>query len=171
MQLSVAESVYIASSKGAIQLPVLYIRTLGNIQGNVLYGIPFYFSPEMYSQQLFSGNMQKFQDKIWKACSRKLCLAISYSRWRSHQDFVNCLSKIFFVCFLCFKQIEIIKIQHIPREGGWMQPYILTRMLVRPVTLFFENLQNADLFIQNFSLNRDILKSQKNWIPGYFSTF
>ena len=33
MQLSVAMFVYILSSKGANQLQVLYIRTLGNIQG------------------------------------------------------------------------------------------------------------------------------------------
>ena len=34
MQLSVSVSVYILSSKGANQLQVLYISTLGNIQGN-----------------------------------------------------------------------------------------------------------------------------------------
>ena len=34
MQLSVTLFVYILSSKGANQLQVLYIKTLGNIQGN-----------------------------------------------------------------------------------------------------------------------------------------
>ena len=42
MQRSVAVSVYILSSEGANQLEVLYIRTLGNIQGNLLHGIFFY---------------------------------------------------------------------------------------------------------------------------------
>ena len=34
MQLSVAVYLYVLSSKGANQLQVLYVRTLGNIQGN-----------------------------------------------------------------------------------------------------------------------------------------
>ena len=38
VQLSVAVSVDILSSKRANQLQVLYIRTLGNIQGNLLDG-------------------------------------------------------------------------------------------------------------------------------------
>ena len=41
MQLSVVGSVYILSSKGANQLQVLYIRTLGNIQGNFLLKVRF----------------------------------------------------------------------------------------------------------------------------------
>ena len=40
--LSVALSVYILLNKGANQLQVLYIRTLGNIQENLLHGILFY---------------------------------------------------------------------------------------------------------------------------------
>ena len=49
VQLSVAVSLYILSSKGANQLQVLYIRTLGNIQGNfstegaILKCIPNFF--------------------------------------------------------------------------------------------------------------------------------
>ena len=49
MQLSVTVSVYILSSKGANQLLVLYVRTLGNIQGNystegaILKFIPNFF--------------------------------------------------------------------------------------------------------------------------------
>ena len=56
VQLSVTLFVYILSSKGANQLQVLYIETLGNIQGNfsteaaVLKCIP----------SIFSGNLQKF---------------------------------------------------------------------------------------------------------------
>ena len=56
MQLSVTLFVYILSSKGANQLQVLYIKTLGNIQGNfsteaaILKCIP----------SIFSGNLQKF---------------------------------------------------------------------------------------------------------------
>ena len=56
VQLSVTLFVYILSSKGANQLQVLYIKTLGNIQGNfsteaaVLKCIP----------NIFSGNLQKF---------------------------------------------------------------------------------------------------------------
>ena len=56
VQLSVTLFVYILSSKGTNQLQVLYIKTLGNIQGNfsteaaVLKCIP----------SIFSGNLQKF---------------------------------------------------------------------------------------------------------------
>ena len=34
--------------------------------------------------------------------------------------------------------------RRIPREGGWMQPYTLTRMLLRP----FENLGSMDFFLE-----------------------
>ena len=70
VQLSVTFFVYILSSKGANQLQVLYIKTLGNIQGNfsteatVLKCIP----------SIFSGNLQKFLRKhlkssLWKILS------------------------------------------------------------------------------------------------------
>ena len=56
VQLSVTLFVYILSSKGANQLQVLYIKTLGNIQGN--------FSIEAavltFISSIFSGNLQKF---------------------------------------------------------------------------------------------------------------
>ena len=51
VRLSFAASVYILSSEGASQLQALYIRTLGNIQGNfstegaVLKCIPSNFFP------------------------------------------------------------------------------------------------------------------------------
>ena len=82
VQLLVAVSVYILSSKGANQLQVLYIKTMGKIQGNFLHAILFYlrYSPQMYSQQYFSENLQKFWNNISKPCSGKLCLSISYSR-------------------------------------------------------------------------------------------
>ena len=53
--LSVALSVYILLNKGANQLQVLYIRTLGNIQENLLHGILFYWScgPQLHSRQYF----------------------------------------------------------------------------------------------------------------------
>ena len=54
VQLSVAVSVYVLSSKGANQLQVLYIRNLRNIQGNILHGIlPGSGVPQMYSQHFF----------------------------------------------------------------------------------------------------------------------
>ena len=49
VQLSVAVSLYVLLSKGANHLQVLYIRTLGNIQGNfstegaILKCIPNFF--------------------------------------------------------------------------------------------------------------------------------
>ena len=54
MHFSVAVFVYFLSSKGANQLQVLYIRTLGNIQGNfpteaALHCIPSNFSLEIYT--------------------------------------------------------------------------------------------------------------------------
>ena len=56
VQLSVTLFVYILSSKGANQLQVLYIKTLGNIQGN--------FSIEAavltFISSIFSGNLRKF---------------------------------------------------------------------------------------------------------------
>ena len=61
MQLSVVVSVYILSSKGANQLQVLYIRTLGNIQGNLLLKVrsskvfpAIFFFVEVLGQQLKS---------------------------------------------------------------------------------------------------------------------
>ena len=55
VQLSVAVSMYILSSKRANRLQVLYIRTLGNIQGNLLDGNLFWWScdPQIYSQHFF----------------------------------------------------------------------------------------------------------------------
>ena len=57
LQLSVAAFVYILSSKGGNQMQVLYTRTLGIIQGTFFN---WSYGPEMYSQQFFSGNLQKF---------------------------------------------------------------------------------------------------------------
>ena len=54
--------------------------------------------------------------------------------------------------------------RRIPREGGRMQPYMLTRMLLRPVKWIFENLGSMDFFFKkpgDFSLSRDILELQK----------
>ena len=54
--------------------------------------------------------------------------------------------------------------RRIPREGGRMQPYTLTRMLLRPVKWIFENLGSMDFFFKkpgDFSLSRDILELQK----------
>ena len=52
-----------------------------------------------------------------------------------------------------------------PREGGWIQPYVLIRMLVRPVNLNFWKSGECGFFLLkktgNVSLNTDILKLQK----------
>ena len=97
VQRSVAMSVYILSSKGANQLQVFYIRTLQNIQRNLLHGILFYWScgPQMYSQQFFLENCRK-------ACSGKLCLSTSYSWQRSRRDFVlsSLIICMFFVSYI-----------------------------------------------------------------------
>ena len=55
VQFSVAVYFYILSGKGANQLEVLYVWTLGNIYGNFLHWILFYWScsPQMYFQQFF----------------------------------------------------------------------------------------------------------------------
>ena len=48
--------------------------------------------------------------------------------------------------------------QHIPREIGWIQHYILTKILNRPVNLNFSKSGGCRLFIkkpEDFSLNRD----------------
>ena len=72
VQLSVSVSLYILSSTGANQLEVLHIRTLGNIQGNSLHGILFYWScdPQMYSHNSF------FQEicRSFRTSSKKLVL-------------------------------------------------------------------------------------------------
>ena len=51
------------------------------------------------------------------------------------------------------------------KEGGWIQLYILTRMLVRPINLDFWKSGGSGFFLfkksGDFSLNRDILKLQK----------
>ena len=63
MQLSVAVFVYILSSKGANQLHVLYIRTLGNIrekfptEATVLKCIPSNFFPE--TRRIFRTTSEK----------------------------------------------------------------------------------------------------------------
>ena len=76
MQLSVNLFVYLLSSKGTNQLQILYIKTLGNIQGNI--------STEAavlkYIPSIFAGNLQKFQDNILKARSGKFCPSTSYNR-------------------------------------------------------------------------------------------
>ena len=127
MQLSVAVFVNILSSKGANQLQVLYIRTLRNIQGTFFY---WSCGRQMYSQHFFSGNLQKFSDNIWKTCSGKLWGSI-YSRYTADKDHTNILQTVFPIFFLCI----LCLIQRIPKGGGWMKTYIMTRMLVRPVNL------------------------------------
>ena len=67
VQLSVALSVYILSSKGANQLQVLYIRTLENIQGNV--------STEGAILKCISNFFLEVLGQV-KACFGKLCFTI-----------------------------------------------------------------------------------------------
>ena len=60
---SVLSVLIVLSSEGANQLQVLYIRTLGSMQGNFLHHILFYLScgHQDYPQQFFfSGNKQQF---------------------------------------------------------------------------------------------------------------
>ena len=47
--------------------------------------------------------------------------------------------------------------QRIPREGGWIQPNILTRILVRLVNLNFSKSGEYGLFFSFFQKNREIL--------------
>ena len=65
MQLSVAVSVYILSSKRPNQLQVLYIRTLGNIQGN----FPTEGAIIKCISNFFSGN-----SKAFRTTAKKLAL-------------------------------------------------------------------------------------------------
>ena len=49
-------------------------------------------------------------------------------------------------------------------EGGWMQPYVLTKILIKLVNLNFIKSGGVSFFVQKlegFSLSRDILKSEK----------
>ena len=93
MQLSVAVSVYVLSSKGANQLQVLYIRNLRNIQGNVLHGIlPGSGGPQMYSQHFFffwkyaEVLGQHLKSLFWKIMSYDFfVLFVSYIN-RNHKD-------------------------------------------------------------------------------------
>ena len=50
--------------------------------------------------------------------------------------------------------MEIIKIQRIPNKGGWIQPDILTRMLVWLVNLNFLKSRKSDFFCLK---NREIV--------------
>ena len=61
-----------------------------------------------------------------------------------------------------------MKIPCILRERSWIQRYTLTRM-VGLSTWILQNLENVDFFIKKreyFSLNRNILKSQKNGLQA-----
>ena len=63
-------------------MQALYIRTLGNIQGNFLRGILFFWNwgPQMYSQELFSGNLQSTLRTTSKKLVLENCLSILNSR-------------------------------------------------------------------------------------------
>ena len=63
VQLSVAVSVYILSSKGANRLQVLYIRTLGNIQGIFLHRILSYWGcgPQCIPSNIFLDICRSFR--------------------------------------------------------------------------------------------------------------
>ena len=101
VQLSVTASEYILSSKGANQLQVLYIRTLGKIQkkliawnslllklqsSNVFPAMDFWKYAEVLGQQ---------KNFFWKIMSYHIIQLIKRTR-----DFVNCLPYIF-LCVLC----------------------------------------------------------------------
>ena len=61
MQLSVVVSVYILSSKGTNQLQVLYIRTLGNIQGNLLLKV---WSSKVFPAIFFCRSFRTTAEKL-----------------------------------------------------------------------------------------------------------
>ena len=107
---------YILSSKGAKQLQVLYIRTLGNIQGNV--------SNETAVRKCIRSNFFLKICRSFRTTSKKLFLenyALAYhTADKDHAYILWIVFPIFFVCFVCLISIEIIKIKRIPmKEIGY----------------------------------------------------
>ena len=101
------------SSNGTSQLEALYIRTLGNIQGNSLNEILFYcFTKKPPSTTLLLVIYKKFD-----TTSKKLLLenCLSICSWYGSPRLV----KLIFMFFLCSICIKIIKIQPLSRRLDW----------------------------------------------------
>ena len=147
VQLSVAVFLYILLSKGANQLQVLYIGTLASIQVK--------FSAEAAVLKCFTSNFffwklaevlgQHLKNLLWKISQHIIQPIRIMSRFCK-------LSSLVFLCFF----VPYINQNHkdIPKEGGCIQPYILTRMLSRPVNLNFWKSGESGFFCLK---NREIL--------------
>ena len=92
-------------------MEVPYVRTLGNIHGNFLNEILFYYftnkSPTIPFPEIY-----KSFEKTSKMLRLENCLCV-YS-WYGSRRLVKLV-----LCFLCSIWIEVIKIQPIPRSPDW----------------------------------------------------